>query len=134
MPPPDHITGGSAPDNDALVSPLPPPLIDADVDLRGLTISLPAITKEGAVIIDPTTGKAAAAKVVSNPALGPLIKLFEVMGINLPELLATPKARRAVDTADEGANAMQMLLGGVMQRMQQAKPQARVIEHGDKTP
>lgn len=95
----------------------------------GFMVSLPAIDKEGAVIIDPTTGKAAPGRVVANPALGPAIKLFEVLGINLPELLATPRARQRMADEGEGMNALQQMLGSVMARARPKPP--RPIEHGE---
>lgn len=87
----------------------------------GLMISLPAISRDGEVILNPDTGKAAVGKVQANPALGPAIKLFEVLGINLPELLATPRARQRLADEDAGVNALQQMLGNVMARAQQRR-------------
>jgi len=98
----------------------------------GLLVELPAISKEGTVILHPETGKPVAGKILANPALGPLIKLFEVMGINLPELLATPRARQRLADEDAGANAMQQMLGAVMNKMAARRvPPGRVIDHGE---
>lgn len=93
----------------------------------GFMIGLPAIDKEGNVIIDPTTGKAAPGRVVANPSLGPAIKLFEVLGINLPELLATPRSRQRMAAEGDGLNALQQMLGSVMAR---TRPKPRSIDHG----
>lgn len=88
---------------------------------EGLMISLPAISRDGEVIIDPTTGKAAPGRVQANPALAPAIKLFEVLGINLPELLATPRARQRMADEDAGVGALQQMLGTVMARAASAR-------------
>ena len=97
----------------------------------GFMVSLPAIDKEGNVIIDPTTGKAAPGRVVANPTLGPAIKLFEVLGINLPELLATPRSRQRMSDEGEGLNALQQMLGGVMARSRATAAKPRAIDHDE---
>lgn len=75
---------------------------------KGLMVFVPALTKEGATIpyIDPETNETKLAGTYSvNPLFYHYAKLLSDMGINLPELLATPRAHKKADTDGETADA-----------------------------
>lgn len=81
----------------------------------GLSLAIPAISKDGEVIKDEN-GKPVPSKYVDNPALFHFTRLLDVLGINFPELLATPRAQKQAKVGEEQAGAMQSMLGVVMQR------------------
>lgn len=102
----------------------------------GPMIGIQAVTAEG-VPVYGKDGEPVMAKWVPNPGWGVVLKTLEVLGISLPELLATPKAKAQAKVEEEGGNAMQLLMGGIMQRAAAAKlpvsapKPTRVIEHGE---
>lgn len=102
----------------------------------GPMIGIQAITAEGVAVYD-RDGKPVMAKWVPNPGWAVVLKTLEVLGISLPEMLATPKAKVMAKVEDEKADAVQLLMGGILQRAAAARlpagspPPARVIEHGE---
>lgn len=95
---------------------------------KGIVMFSPMVDKEGNVVIDPETEKPAIGKVHQNPAVFMLIRLTEALGISLPEMMATPRAREKLREADEGADAMQTFLGAIAGRFANAK-RPQVLEH-----
>lgn len=95
---------------------------------KGIVMFSPMVDKDGVVVLDPETGKPAIGKVHQNPAVFMLIRLTEALGISLPEMMATPRAREKLREADEGADAMQTFLGAIAGRFAQAK-RPQVIDH-----
>jgi hypothetical protein len=76
----------------------------------GFVIWVEAIDKDGKVVLGPD-GKPAGKRPYPNPALPHYIKMLDTLGINLPELLATPRAIKNVGEQEEGQNALASLLG-----------------------
>lgn len=96
---------------------------------QGIVVAVPATTAEGA-IIKRADGSEVIAKLISNPGYPLMLKTLEVLGISLPELLATPAAANRAKTEDEAAGAMQTLIGGIFQRTgKPALQRGRVIDH-----
>jgi hypothetical protein len=85
--------------------------------------------REGKLVLDPETGKPIIADFKANPILAHLIKFSESLGINLTEVLATPRAREKLSDADDGANALQSMLGALIGRT--AKRVPRTIDGDD---
>lgn len=82
-----------------------------EIAAHGLTREIPAFDKDGnPLLID---GKPAPAKIIGNPAIGPYIALLDRLGLNLPELLATPRAVKKIDAGEEVRDAFAELMGGV---------------------
>jgi hypothetical protein len=73
-----------------------------EIGERGFVIWVPITDKEGNKLGE---------KPISNPALPHYIKMLESLGINLPELLATPRAVKAVGEQEDQQNALASLLG-----------------------
>lgn len=72
---------------------------------EGILQFIPHLTKEGEFVTDPTTGKQVGRHVV-NPALAHYTHLLDKLGINLPELMATPKAAAKAGDGDDGEDAV----------------------------
>lgn len=75
---------------------------------RGFIIWVPMVDKDGEVIRD---GEVVCAKPVPNPSMPIYVKLLEAMGINLPELLATPKSIKGAEQEEDAKSAMAAILG-----------------------
>lgn len=95
--------------------------IREEIAERGLLIEIPMVTKEGVVVRD-ADGKPIVAELRTNPILAHLIKLNESLGINLAELMATPRAREKLKDDDEAAGGLQSLLGAIFNRAQRKLP------------
>lgn len=101
----------------------------------GPMIGIQAITAEGVAVYD-RENKPVMAKWVPNPGWPVVLKTLEVLGISLPELLATPQSKARAKVEGEQVDAVQQLMGGIFQRAAAAKLPAgaprmpRVIEHG----
>lgn len=103
----------------------------AEIADQGFVIPIPAIDSDGHVITRQD-GTEVPAKYVMNPGYAMAIKTLEVLGINLTELLVTPKAKAQAKADDEKVDAMQTLLGGIFQRgARQASPQPRALPSED---
>ncbi|MFO3704438.1 hypothetical protein ACI6Q5_05500 [Xanthomonas codiaei] len=85
------------------------------ISVDGLVVKVPMIDSEGNVVTRED-GTEVIGKMIPNPAYEMFFKSMERMGINLPEMLATPKAKAAAKVDDERADAMQTILGGIFQR------------------
>ena len=96
----------------------------------GLAMVIPAVTKDGDVIYD-RDGKVVAHKYVDNPALFHYTRLLDVLGINLPELLTTPRSQKQAKVGEEQAGAMQSMLGAVMNRFGRGRT---LTQDGDEVP
>jgi hypothetical protein len=94
----------------------------------GLTISIPAISKDGEVVLHPKTGEPLPSKILANPSIAHYANLLDKLGINLSNLLATPRAVSGLQQAEDGAGALAELLGGAFSRVN-AGASPRVIEH-----
>lgn len=99
---------------------------------QGLVVAIPAIDADGKVI-QRADGSEVIAKLIANPGYALVLKTLEVLGISLPELLATPAAANRAKTEGETAGAMQTLLGGIMQRSNagRALPAKVIASNGD---
>jgi len=75
-------------------------------------VAKPIINKMGEVVINPTTGTPYEIPII-NPAILPYIKLLEAVGINLPELMATPKAQAALKQGKADTDAVTELMRAV---------------------
>jgi hypothetical protein len=82
---------------------------------QGLVIPVPMINDEGSVITR-ADGTEVIGKMIANPAWEMLFKAIERLGINLPELLVTPKSQAQAKVDGEKVDAMQTILGGIFQR------------------
>lgn len=91
------------------------------------------ITKDGEVILDPETGKKLVADLKINPALFALAKLNDSLGINMAELMATPRQRERMAEADDAADGLQRAIGAIFARAgNKLKPaQLAAIESDD---
>jgi hypothetical protein len=87
----------------------------------GVQIVIPAIDKDGEVIYD-ANGNIAAHKVLLNPVIPQIFKALEVLGINMPELMLTPRAKEKARTEDEQSGALAKLLGAAQQRLGVPRP------------
>lgn len=101
-----------------------------ELSTRGLMIPIYARTKEGQLLRDEE-----GAKIIDdfkmNPLLPQLITMLDRLGINLPEMLASPAARAKAKIGEEAADAMQTLLGGIMNRAGAPPPRGgRVLPPG----
>lgn len=83
---------------------------------KGFSSETPLTTKDGDIIIDPRTGNPAVAKIHQNPEVFMLIRMMEAMGLNLPEMMATPRAREKVKDDNDRTDTMSAMLGAVMSR------------------
>lgn len=104
--------------------------LKAQVTELGPMIGIPMINNDGQVITRKD-GSEVIGKWVPNPGWPIVLKTLEVLGINLPEMLATPQAQAKAKTAESATDAMQQALGGIFQRAEAAKrlpPAGRVIE------
>ncbi len=90
----------------------------------GILVRLPAFDREGKLVYDHD-GNIAYRDIRAHPALPHLAKFLEVLGVSLPEALATPKSRAAKGTADDLTAGLQSLLGGIHQRA--ASAEARTV-------
>jgi hypothetical protein len=82
---------------------------------------------EGEVILDPRTEAPMVFELKINPAIMALAKFSETMGLNFAELMATPRAREKLNDADNAADGLQSMIGGIMARMGKRSP--RTLEH-----
>lgn len=81
----------------------------------GINITIPVVSDKGEVVKDDD-GKPVPFKVVLNPAIPQVWKALEVLGMNMPELLLTPRAHEKDRGEQEQAGAMQTLVAGIFQR------------------
>lgn len=82
---------------------------------------------DGNVICHPTTKEPMVFELKINPAVVAIAKFSETMGLSFAELMATPRAREKLNDADDAANALQTLVGGILGRMSKRAP--RTLEH-----
>lgn len=104
-----------------------------DIAANGTTLIVPALSKEGHVLRD-VNGRVVVSKVILNPAVMALVRMFESMGLNLPEAMATPRAREKLKDDNDRTDTMSALLGAVMNRFGgNAPPRAQrtALDHDD---
>ena len=99
-----------------------------DIAEQGLTVVIPAISKDGEVIMHPATGDAVPGRVVANPALIQYGNLLDKLGINLAALMATPRAIADVDAQEDSSAALSALLGNAFRNLGDA-PGGHLLEH-----
>ena len=104
--------------------------LKTQVTSLGPMIGIPMLNADGEVVTR-ADGSEVMAKWVPNPGWGVVLKTLEVLGISLPEALATPQAQSRAKVETDNADAMQQALGGIFQRAGIAKRPGRVIEHGE---
>lgn len=85
--------------------------IREEIGEQGIVRLVPFVDKEGGVVLDPEGN--VVGKYVANPALPQYIKLLDTLGINLPELMATPKAIEGAKRAEKGDEAMRQFMEGI---------------------
>lgn len=81
---------------------------------KGLTIFMPALNKNGEAICytDPDTGETKTAGTYGvNPLFHHYAKLLADLGINLPELLATPRAHKKAEGDGDARDAFADMMG-----------------------
>ena len=103
----------------------------AQIADQGFVMGIPMIDDEGNVITRDD-GSEVYGKYVSNPGYPMMLKTLEILGISLPELLATPQSQARAKVEHEKVDAMQTMLGGIFQRANantRALPSPRTIEH-----
>ena len=93
---------------------------------NGFVIKMPALNKEQQPIKDEK-GNVVYIKYIRNPVLPDYYKLLGELGINLPELLATPKAAEKLTDREDGEKSLAALLGTALGNV--AKSRGRVIDH-----
>ncbi|RRN78559.1 hypothetical protein EIM50_13800 [Pseudoxanthomonas sp. SGD-10] len=99
----------------------------------GPVIGIQAIDSDGNAIYGKD-GQPVIAKWVPNPGWPIVLKTLEVLGINLPELLATPQSKARAQVEDEKVDAVQQLMGGIFQRAAAARMPAGArpaLEHDE---
>lgn len=101
-----------------------------EIAAHGLTRELPAIDREGAVILMPD-GKAAPGRIIANPAISHYYALLDRLGINLPELLATPRAAKKAEGGEEVADAFAELMEGVARMDFKKRRPVTIDQQGD---
>lgn len=104
--------------------------LKASVTELGPMIGIPMLTSEGEVVTR-ADGTEVMGKYVANPGWPLVLKTLEVLGISLPELLATPQSQARAKVEGEKVDAMQTALGSIFQRAGLAARPGRVIEHGE---
>ncbi|MCD7096950.1 hypothetical protein [Stenotrophomonas sp. MMGLT7] len=91
------------------------------VSSQGMVVPVPMIDGEGGLVLR-ADGSEVVGKFIANPGYEMLMKSLERLGINLPELLVTPKAKAQAKVDDEKVDAMQTILGGIFQRGAAGRP------------
>lgn len=99
--------------------------IRLQISQHGVMVAVPMVTKDGDVLIDPSTktdenpaGSPYVADWRANPLLPHLTRLTESLGINFAEVLATPASRAKQRDTDDAAETIAQVIGAVMQRAQ----------------
>ncbi|RCX32064.1 hypothetical protein [Thioalbus denitrificans] len=94
----------------------------AEIAENGVVREIPLVNKEGNVV---------GHKPVANPALAHYIKLLDGIGINLPELLVTPRSVQKLQEAEDATDAIRDLFSTALSRAG-GRPVRRVtINHGE---
>lgn len=104
-----------------------------EVQSKGPFVFVPIVTKDGATVPDPSSKEdgAVIGTWVRNPLLNDIPKFMHELGINLPELLATPKAVTDVKQKDDENNAaheMVARLGRIQNPGGPVRPQTYDVE------
>lgn len=86
----------------------------SEISRTGMQIPQYAVTKEGAVVLDPRTKEPLVLDYKISPLWALLVGLYDKMGISLPEVLATPASRSRAKLNDDAGDALTTLLGAVM--------------------
>lgn len=97
-------------------------MLKNDIAKNGLVMGIAITNKDGEV--STHNGAMVIGKYVANPSLPHYTRLLEVLGINLPELLATPRAKAREQVETDTGDAIQGLLGGIFQRTRKPVPGA----------
>jgi hypothetical protein len=88
---------------------------------QGLMQVIPMTNSDGEVIYlapGPDGEKnPAPAKIIAHPALPYIVQLLDKLGINFPELLATPRAANQAKREDSSADSLQQILGAAAARL-----------------
>lgn len=102
----------------------------AEMAATGLVIAVPMVDSDGN-IVKRADGSEVIGKYLGNPGYPMMLKTLEVLGISLPELLATPQAKARAKVDDERTDAMQTILGGIFNRANAAKTKGALPPAGD---
>lgn len=87
----------------------------ATVAKQGIVVAIPMVDDKGQIIREED-GTSITGKLVANPGYALMLKSLEVLGISLPEALATPQAASRAKTEESKTDAMQTALGAIFQR------------------
>ncbi|MBD3609365.1 MAG: hypothetical protein HUJ30_02345 [Gammaproteobacteria bacterium] len=90
-----------------------------EIGERGVIMESDVFNKDGDV---------SGTKYFINPAIKEFTKLLHTMGINMPEMLATPQAAKKVKSDEEVADTLGELLGGMTERFGMRKKPGRTID------
>ncbi len=99
-----------------------------EISEHGFVVRVPAINKDGEPIMDKA-GNVIITKVLRNPILPDYYKMLDTLGINLPELLATPLANSKIGEVEDGANTLAHLLGAALGNVSNGQRRGVTIEH-----
>lgn len=98
---------------------------------QGIVVAIPMVDADGNIVRDEE-GNTIAGKFIANPGFPLILKTLEVLGISLPEVLATPQAQARAKVQEKQADAMQTAMGGIFARVAAARAGARpAIEHDE---
>mgnify|MGYP003403685114 CR=1 FL=1 len=98
-------------------------MLKREISENGMVVSIPMVNRDGELVKD-SEGKTVPGKMFSNPSLAHYTRLLEVLGISLPELLATPRAKAREQVEADAGDAMQGLIGGIFARTRKGAPVA----------
>lgn len=95
--------------------------------IKSPIIMQPIIARDGKPIINPETQKPYETPIL-NPILGPYITLLDKLGVNLPELMATPRAIAKDANEKELGDALGDMLSGLGDTFGRRKIPGRTID------
>jgi len=98
---------------------------------NGVVVIKPYITKDGTPIRDPSDANKLLGDLIPNPLLTHVQKYMDTLGINLPELMATPRAVSNLKKDDDDKNEIKDLftsIGGALKSGLENKT-SKTFEH-----
>ncbi|MBR0346024.1 MAG: hypothetical protein IJI03_12280 [Rudaea sp.] len=100
---------------------------------KGIYVEQYELTKEGKVIAHPETGKPLIADLKINPAIFALAKLNDTLGINMAELMVTPRQVSRVKDDEDAVGGFAAAVGAIFARAGKHMPRSKraAIEHED---
>lgn len=89
----------------------------SEIAAKGFLVSRPLVDREGNLVCDPETDKPIVGEYRANPALPHYIKLLDTLGINLAELMATPRAVSKLSDEDDKVDEVAGMIGTALSRV-----------------